>query len=276
MEQALSAGVLVKAAPSNLTPNPASAAHDLPAADSTSCHAAFLVITQAACVYGDPNATHTAVLVGDSHADMWLPAFNAAGIREHWKIIDWTKSSCPAAKLTVFNSSLKRTYTECDTWRAQVIPRIAALKPDLVFVSGSENVVGSSVSPQEWSADTLTTMDALRSTSGAKVELIQDVPVPAYDMPGCVAAHINSVTSCTFPTAKAYSFPARHKELAVDAAKAGFSVVDPQSWICTTKTCPAIVGNLLVYRDDTHLTAAFSTWLAPRVMPLLTVAKAGS
>jgi peptidoglycan/LPS O-acetylase OafA/YrhL len=276
MNDAVAAGILVQAAPSNLTPSPQHAATDLPAADSTSCHAAFLVITQGACVYGDPNGSHTAVLMGDSHADMWLPAFNAAGIRQHWKIVDWTKSSCPAAKLTVFNSSLNRTYTECDTWRAQVIPRIAALKPDLVFVSGSENVVGSSVSPAQWSAATLATMNALRSSSGAKIELIQDVPVPAHNLPDCVAAHINSVTKCTFATAKAYSFPSRHRELATDARQAGFTVVDPQSWICTTKTCPAIVGNILVYRDDTHLTATFSAWLAPRVMPLLSVSKAGS
>lgn len=276
MQQAITAGVSVQEAPSNLTPTPAKAAHDLPAADSTSCHAAFLVIQQAACVYGDPAGTHTAVLVGDSHADMWLPAFNAAGISQHWKIVDWTKSSCPAAKITVFNSSLNRTYTECDTWRQQVLTRIAALKPDLVFLSGSENVVGASVSPQQWSSTTLDTLNTLRSTSGAKVELLQDVPVPAYDMPGCVAAHINQVTSCTFAVSKAYSFPTRHRQLATDAAHAGYTVVDPQSWICTTKTCPAVVGNVLVYRDDTHLTATFSAWLAPHVIPLLTVAQAGS
>jgi peptidoglycan/LPS O-acetylase OafA/YrhL len=275
MNQAVATGVQVVAAPSNLTPTPQSAAHDLPAADSTSCHAAFTVIQQAACVYGDPAGTHTAVLVGDSHADMWLPAFNAAGIKEHWKVIDWTKSSCPAANLTVFNSSLNRTYTECDTWRKDVIARIVALKPDLIFVSGSENVVGASVSPQQWSRATLQTMNALKP-SGAKVELIQDVPVPAYDVPSCVAQHINKVTSCTFSTGKAYSFPSRHRELATDAAKAGYPVIDPESWICTDKTCPAVVGNLLVYRDDTHLTATFSAWLAPRVMPLLTAPKAGS
>lgn len=269
MQQAVSSGVGVTAAPSNLTPNPQNAPHDLPSADSTSCHAAFLVIAQDPCVYGDPAGTHTAVIVGDSHADMWLPAFNVAGQREHWKIVDWTKSSCPAANITVYNSSLKRTYTECDTWRQQVLGRIAALKPDLVFVSDAENVVGSNVSPQQWSTATLQTMSTLRSTSGAAVELIQDVPVPAYDLPSCVAQHLNSVASCTFPTSKAYSFPSRHKQLATDAAKAGYQVIDPLAWICTSARCPAVVGNILVYRDDTHLTATFSSWLAPYVMPLL-------
>ncbi|MBN9618721.1 MAG: acyltransferase, partial [Actinobacteria bacterium] len=269
MQAALVAGVGIIAAPSNLTPTVQDAAHDLPAADGTDCHASFTTIQQGPCVYGDPHGGHTAVLVGDSHADMWLGAFDRAGRSAHWRIVDWTKSSCPAAAITVYNSSLKRTYTECDAWRSDVLRRIAALRPDLVVVSDSENVVGAAVSATAWSGATLTTMQRLRSGSGARVVLLQDVPVPAYDLPSCVAAHLSSVTACTFPTGRAYSFPARHRQLATDAEHAHFQVVDPQSWICTDGRCPAIVGNMLVYRDDTHLTATFSAWLAPRVAPLL-------
>ncbi len=272
MQRAVAAGVDTVAAPRNLTPTPQDAAKDLPAADSTNCHASFTTISQGTCVYGDPTGSHTAVLLGDSHADMWLGAFDRAGRAAGWKIIDWTKSSCPAAKITVFNSSINRTYTECDTWRRQVITRIAALRPNLVFLSDSENVVGASVSPQTWSQDTLTTMNAVRASSGAKVVLLQDVPVPAYDMPTCVAQHLNSVRACTFSTSKAYSFPSRHRALAEAATTAGYTVVDPLPWICTLSRCPAIVGNMLVYRDDTHLTATFSAWLAPRVAPLLSSA----
>jgi peptidoglycan/LPS O-acetylase OafA/YrhL len=271
MDAALVAGVEVTAAPRNLTPRPDQAAHDLPAADGTSCHADFATIRQAACEYGDPGGAHTVVLLGDSHADMWLGAFDRAGRTEGWKVVDWTKSACPAAQITVRNSSLNRAYTECDAWRAAVLQRVAALRPDLVVVSGSENVVGAQVTPQQWSTATTTTLQTLRRTSGAKVVLLQDIPVPARDLPSCVAQHLSAVTACTFPVSRAYSFPARHRQLASDARSAGFPVVDPLTWICPAQTCPAVVGNLLVYRDDTHLTNAFSTWLAPRVAPLLSV-----
>ena len=276
MQLAVSAGVATTNSPRNLVPAPGKAAYDLPVADGTNCHASFTTITQGACVYGDLTGAHTAVLVGDSHADMWLPAFAQAARSRHWRVVDWTKSSCPVASITVFSSTLNRTYTECDTWRKSVLARISALRPDAVFVSDSENVVGGSVSPQQWSGANLTTLKILRATTTAKITLLQDVPVPTYSMPGCVAAHLSSVEKCTFPTAKAYSFPARHRELAADAHRAGFAVVDPLPWICTTSTCPAIVGNLLVYRDDTHLTAKFSAWLAPMVAPLLTTAKKGN
>jgi hypothetical protein len=270
MQRAVAAGVRVETAPSNLTPAPGKAAHDLPPADGTNCHASFEVIRQGTCVFGDPHGAHTAVLVGDSHADMWLPAFARAGREKHWKIVDWTKSSCPVAQITVFNSALNRTYTECNTWRTQVLARIARLAPDLVFVADSENVVNGDVSDTRWSDATLTTLRTLRETTKAKVTLLQDVPVPGDDLPSCVAAHLDSVRDCTFSTKKAYSFPNRHRTLAVAAKQQGFAVVEPRSWICTDERCPAIVGNLLVYRDDTHLTATFSGWLAPRVEPLLT------
>ena len=97
--------------------------------------------------------------------------------------------------------------------------------------------------------------------------------MPAYDMPTCVASHLNSVRDCTFPVSKAYSFPARHRELAADARSAGFTGGRPAPLDLHGPTCPAVVGNLLVYRDDTHLTATFSSWLAPRVAPLLTSAR---
>jgi hypothetical protein len=119
-------------------------------------------------------------------------------------------------------------------------------------------------------------LNTVRQTSGAQVTLLQDVPVPGHDLPTCVAQHLNSVSNCAFPLSKAYSFPSRHKALAENAKEAGFEVVDPASWICTGDNCPAIVGNMLVYRDDTHLTATFSRWLAPMVAPLLTVRKPGS
>jgi peptidoglycan/LPS O-acetylase OafA/YrhL len=269
LRAAVSAGVEIQDAPRNLTPAPDAAAKDLPAADGTSCHASFTTIAQGPCVYGDPKGTHTAVIFGDSHADMWLGAFDRAGKANGWKIVDWTKSACPAPRITVRNSTLNRTYTECDTWREQVVRRIGALRPDLVFMSTSENLADASVTPATWSAATIATMTAVRSASGARVELLQDVPVPTFDLPSCVSEHLSSIRDCTFPTSKGHSFPQRHRDLATAVTRAGYLVVEPQPWICTEDTCPAIVGNMLVYRDDTHLTDTFSAWLAPRVAALL-------
>ncbi len=269
----ITAGIATKAAPRNLTPIPSSAAEDTPPSSKDGCHADFLVVKQGACVFGDPNGTHTAVLFGDSHMEQWLPAFDAAAKQSHWKIVNWTKASCPPAEMTVFAPSLNRTYTECDTWRQQTIARIAALHPDLVFMSQSENVASSSMSPGTYTSDTVQTLNLLKSATHAPVTFIDDIPIPNADTPTCVADHLADVTKCTFALKAAYTYPARHEAIGAGVKSAGFPMVDPQQWLCNTSRCPAVVGNLLVYRNSTHMTATYSAWLMPMVRPLLTLAK---
>ncbi len=51
---------------------------------------------------------------------------------------------------------------------------------------------------------------------------------------------------------------------------AGITVVDPVSWLCSATLCPVIVGNTLVYRDDSHLTNTYSATLGPVIQLVLT------
>jgi peptidoglycan/LPS O-acetylase OafA/YrhL len=273
MQAAVAAGVQTTNVPSNLAPQPAAAANDTPESSKDGCHADFLSTQQGDCVFGDPRGTHTAVIFGDSHAEQWLPAFDNAGRKAGWRIVNWTKAACPPAQISVFAASLNRDYSECDSWRTATMARIAALKPDLIVVSESENVVPSKVPPAEFATDTVTTLQKFQATSKAKVVFLSDIPVPNYDMPGCVAQHLDNAKACNFAVKNAYIYPERHKEMAPAIQRAGFAVVDPLSWLCTSSTCPAVVGNYLVYRNTTHMSASFATWLTPMVAPLLTVAK---
>lgn len=269
MQAAIKQGVGTTAVPSNLQPQPAAAAQNTPPSSKNGCHADFLVVQQGDCVFGDPAGTKTAVIFGDSHAEQWLPALAAAGAKAKWKVVNWTKAACPAAQLSVFAPSLNRQYTECDSWRSSTEARIAALKPALIVVSQSENVVSSKVSPSDFAAATLLTLQRLRQIAGAKVVYLQDIPIPNYDMPGCVAQHLDDAAKCNYPVNKAYTYPDRHRQLLSAVPGAGVATVDPQGWLCTSQTCPAVVGNYLVYRNNTHMSADFSTWLAPMVAPLL-------
>jgi peptidoglycan/LPS O-acetylase OafA/YrhL len=273
MQAAVLAGVDTLAVPSNLTPRPAAAASDTPASSKNACHADFLVTRQGPCVFGDPTGTHTAVIFGDSHAEQWLPAVSTAGRHAGWKIVNWTKAACPAAQLSVYAPTLNRAYTECDTWRQTTMARIAALKPDLVLVGESENVAGSTVTPAAFAAATVSTLQKFRAALASRLVFLSDIPVPNYDMPTCVAQHLSIARACNFAVKNAYSYPDRHRALAPAVAKAGFAVIDPQSWLCTGTQCPAVVGNYLVYRNSTHLSASFSAWLAPMVAPLLNSAR---
>ncbi len=234
----IAAAVGTTQVPSNLTPLPQDAADSLPPTSTNGCHAGFTAVTQGDCRYGDLTASRTVVLFGDSHAEQWLPALDQLGKAQHWQVVSWTKAACPAARLTVDNPSLGRSYTECDTWRQATVARIGALRPALVVVSQSENVASSSVTPQAFSTATVATVQALRSAGAAKVSYVQDIPTPGTDLPGCVATHLDDVRACTYDRAAAYRYPDRHAAMAPALAAAGVPVLDPAPWLCTSTRCP--------------------------------------
>jgi hypothetical protein len=210
------------------------------------------------------------VLFGDSHMQQWQPAFIAAGISAHWRVVNWTKSSCPPALMTVRNPQLGGVYTQCNTWRTRTLQRIAALHPTVVVLTGLE-----SEAPADWpaatvAADTAATARELQQTTTAKIVYFEDTPYPGFDVPACVAAHLGNVEACSFSLSRAYTSPARHEAINEALRRLpGVTLINPAAWICPDGRCPAVVGNLLTYRDQSHLSVEFSKWLGPIVAYVL-------
>lgn len=54
------------------------------------------------------------------------------------------------------------------------------------------------------------------------------------------------------------------------------SFVNFNDWICPTENCPAVIGNVLVYRDDKHVSKLFADSMLPvvraRLVPHLAAA----
>ncbi len=70
------------------------------------------------------------------------------------------------------------------------------------------------------------------------------------------------MAACTTPAADAVS-PAGAAAERAAALGAGGHYVDVPRWVCTEVTCAVAVGDLLVYRDDNHLTTTYAAWLTP-------------
>ncbi|MBO0807002.1 MAG: acyltransferase [Actinobacteria bacterium] len=270
MKAAIRAGLNTTDAPRNLTPAPARARADVPYSSHDGCHASISAITQGPCVSGDRTGRDTAVLFGDSHMQQWQPAFTRAGGYAHWRIVNLTKSGCAPGKLTEFIAQLNRIYTECNTWRALTLRRIEALNPAVVVLAGSDNEAAANVSPATYAGATVSTVRTLQRTTTAKIVYLEDTPYPRYDVASCVAAHLHDVRACNLPRGRAYPYPARHQAINQALRKlGGVTLADPAGWICASNACPAVVGNLLVFRDSQHLSAAFSRWLTPMITSLL-------
>ena len=81
-------------------------------------------------------------------------------------------------------------------------------------------------------------------------------------MPQCLSEHMTDAVACVQPVDRAVHAPQVSAERrAVEAG--GGTYVDVTPWLCAERQCAAMVGNLLVYRDDNHLTTTYATWLHP-------------
>jgi len=260
--------------PAGLLPSLGGAAADLPRTYADGCHLGFADTTSGTCTYGDRTSSTVVVLFGDSHAAQWFPALERLATGNHWRLVSLTKSACAPADITVWNSSQKRGYTECDTWRTSAMKRIAGLHPDLVVLSNSRYLLAINGSPVDatdrqslWDAALTRTLTQL-AADAAHVVLIGDSPRPAGDPPVCLSAHMKNVLACANPRADAVD-PVYLDAQERVAAATGVTMIDPTPLICPSEPCPVVVGSLLVYRDTHHMTAHYAAAIAPYLGALL-------
>ena len=269
LQNTVGASLGIKHVPADLVPNLQAAPHDVPVSDHDGCHADFLVVKQPACVFGDPQGVHTLALVGDSHAQQWLPALDREAKLVHWRVVAWTKAACSIADLHLNNDALHREFKECDTWRKITMGRIKQLDPDIVVASQSDNVPGTQFSNTTWADATAKAMTTF-SDEGLRAVYVMDTPVPVSSGPDCVAEHIDDVSKCIRSRKgdSIYTYKGRHEAMAGTLAAAHVTTVEPADWLCTAAKCPMVIGNILVYRDASHMSASYSRFLAPMTVPL--------
>jgi peptidoglycan/LPS O-acetylase OafA/YrhL len=259
---AVSLGSTITAAPMNLAPALDRAGQDQPVTSLNGCHLDYLDTVQPDCVYGDPNGDHVAVLVGDSHAQQWLPALDQAARDQGWQLIAWTKAACSLADVPVHSDILQREFTECAAWREAVIPRITRLDPELVIAGQSDTVPDARTDDVAWGQGTASSLAAFQR-AGIPVTYLGDTPSPGRNVPDCVAEHLADLRACSTERRLAVPAHGRAEHLRETLTAADIEVIDPADWFCTPTDCPAVVGNLLVYRDGSHLSTAYSHYLAP-------------
>ena len=258
------AAASIKKVPSGLVSQVGEATNDGPEAGWDGCLAEE-TDTQVGdnCVYGDKKAKKTVVLYGDSHAGMWESALDVAGQRDHWKLVLLAKPACAVPMLHFWLETTQRQNTECDTWHTWATGRIAALKPDLVVLTslftGPRDFNKKDITEAQWSKGMTETIDRVKK-SGAKVVLLGDMPYLEQSAPECLAAHTNDVKSCATKaeTAVNAEHGAADKKTAEDA-KAKY--VDTTKWFCT-EVCEPIIGTMVVYQNQYHITGAYSRYLS--------------
>ena len=250
--------------PGNLTPGLQSAISDMPIVYKNNCHAGFSALRPKKCVFGDETSSVVIGLYGDSHAAQWFPAFEKVAIKRKWKLITYTKRGCPPAEIPTYSSVLGKVYKECAPWRRNVLDQMVADGVQVVFVAHFERLLSASTRKpmwqKEWREGLQGTVTEIESR-GMKPVLMQDTPYPGQDIPTCLSRSYTNIQQCSPSVRVAYRDDMN--EMLVDFDRAGQQVLWVKEWFCITTLCPTVVGNVLVYRDDNHMTVTFASLIAP-------------
>ena len=257
----------------------ASAMNTYPVASGSkqNCLVAFASSDVVTCTFGRIDApTKTVVLFGDSHADHWSSLLAALAEQKGWRLVTVLKAFCPAAGFSVYVAQLNRMSGECDAWRTAALARILALKPDLVliaqasggYVSGPLTSLGPhAASHDAWSRSIASTVAPL-DAAGLHVLLIRDTPFSLRSSPVCLARiawrHGNP-ERCAMPRAEVLDERTAQAERAALAPYRNATYADLTDRFCSTTTCPATIDDIVVYRDNNHVSNAYAIHLLPLV-----------
>lgn len=262
---AISQAVLNNVVPSNITPALSAAVLDESRIYKDGCHTSFSSTMQKDCVFGNKNGTIVVGLYGDSHAAEWFPTIEKVAIKRGWKLITYTKRGCPPAEIPTFSKVLGHNYKECEPWRKNVLKKMVSDKVQVVLVANFDRLLSATnklpVWEKEWRAGLQGTIDTLKSRKIVPI-LVQDTPYPGQDIPTCLSANLSNVSQCS--PVRSNAIRGEIHQVRKDLALANdVQLLETTDWFCTATVCPAVVGNLLVYRDDNHITAAYAKFLAP-------------
>ena len=226
------------------------------------------------CVFGDLSSSTKVVLMGDSHAEHWLPAMERIGRERHWKVYAMVKPACPVADMPeMVNARLKRDYTECTSWRRAKLRQILALQPDFVVLSSYDHYIPAdgeasswNVTPASWEAGLRRTYGML-SRAGITTIAMRDVPDAGFDAPACLSRRASGapfqLRDCSYDLADALRPAAIAAQQSAARGLENVVVLSMNDRVCPRSPCSVMQRGSVVFRDGDHLTTTFSRAEAP-------------
>ncbi len=229
------------------------------------CYAERDATTHRICVVGDRTAKRTMVLFGDSHVTMYLEPLNRIALAQGWRIVTFMKASCLPVDATVWRSDKARAYTECNAWRQWAYAEIAKLKPQRIIVSGlvaqyftdpatGQKLTDVAARPVFYNG-AVRTLRKLK-TLALRVDVLSGTPNLPKEPGDCLAPRNARMNAC----ARSVDALTRERNVAWKKAAAVTRThwLDLVPWFCDARTCPIVIGNVIVYRDNNHITKTFA------------------
>lgn len=217
------------------------------------------------CDVGLASAKKTIFVVGDSHSNVLLAAYEIVAATNNWRFRVAGHNGCYWTQARQVKRT-KAMESACNAWSERVSEHVAVESYDAViatYAAGREEIqVPSGTSVEEATIRGIQDAWSVAASRGIRVIGIRDVPVMRSSIVECVERHrLRSNIACSDERSVAL----RHFSGLVDAAARteGAGVVDFLDTLCDAKRCFPVVGNVVAYQDPDHLSATFVRTLAP-------------
>ena len=210
------------------------------------------------CSLGAVHAAHTVVLLGDSHASMWTPAFVQAAVRLDFRLVPLAKPGCALWALHE-----NRPGWPCLSWWRGVLRELAKLRPSATVVSF---LTGNYTLAQAGLAARLVerVMQAvphpvLLADPPSDDWYVDNVPTPSQ----CMSAAGANLGRCALHVTPAIRASLTSIQAMVD--RHGYPAIPTLQWFCDQGICPTVIDGTVTSEDGNHVTPQYARLLAPRL-----------
>jgi peptidoglycan/LPS O-acetylase OafA/YrhL len=221
------------------------------------------------CVYGDPDASKSIAVLGDSVAISYVPALREA-IGPDWNIHVFTMAQCPFADVSVMLAD-KSPAPMCDAFRSWSFDQIQELQPDRVVLSAAVSSIGRLASGATGDAAEAEFEQGLGDTFETLADLdvfILDPPPSMISLTECAVLGSLPADCVGSPETAFVNSGLMIRDVAADYPHV--SVPPTLGWFCAdTGSCPAFVDNVPTLADGAHLSETASESLSDVVGKLL-------
>lgn len=212
------------------------------------------------CQIGVAGGTIRIAMVGDSHIAQYTGAIKLLAEIHSWSVDVYAKGACPLTDALVIGDD--KLSVSCEKWISETKQLVVAGNYDLILTSRkSVDEVENFLSAEEKQKAELETASLFQTLAqGSKLLVIKDNPRPRADFLDCLAKRSQAL--CSNPESSAYRFDPQVR--AVSALNQDtVQLLDFDKFFCQLGSCSPVIGHVVIYKDDNHLTNTFAKSLAP-------------
>ena len=206
------------------------------------------------CDNGITDGPKSIMVLGSSHAHVLNTPILEMARENHWNLTSLTKGYCPLGEDTAAGNS-----ESCAAFNKDTLAKVLAMKPDVVVTTSTRTNVLWEI-PEELDPAWLSTVETLNA-AGIKVIAVRDTPRILENVPDCLEETPTDSLGCGAKRVDLYDEVAPTDEVAQSLP--GTTFLDFSDYFCNDTICPAVIGNVIVYKDDNHVTATYMKSLTP-------------